>query len=60
MFAQPSPGSSQKAPKKTHEKLTAVPRGALPWFFSPLFPTHFLKRREATETLLTQTAGEGA
>ena len=37
MFSQPSPGSSQKAPKKTHEKLTAVPRGALPWFFSPLF-----------------------
>ena len=29
MFSQPSPGSSQKAPKKTHEKLTAVPRGAL-------------------------------
>ena len=37
MLSQPSPGSSQKAPKKTHEKLTAVPRGALPWFFSPLF-----------------------
>ena len=36
MFSQPSPGSSQKAPKKTHEKLTAVPRGALPCFFSPL------------------------
>ena len=42
MFSQPSPASSQEAPKKTHEKLTAVPRGALPWFFSPLFPTHFL------------------
>ena len=37
MFSQPSPGSSQKALEKTHEKLTAVPRGALPWFFSPLF-----------------------
>ena len=37
MFSQPSPGLSQKAPKKTHEKLTAVPRGALPLFFSPLF-----------------------
>ena len=36
MFSQPSSGSSQKAPKKTHEKLTAVPRGALPCFFSPL------------------------
>ena len=36
MLSQPSPGSSQKAPKKTHEKLTAVPRGALPCFFSPL------------------------
>ena len=36
MFSQPSPGSSQKAPKKTHEKLTAVPRGAVPCFFSPL------------------------
>ena len=28
MFSQPSPGSNQKAQKKTHEKLTAVPRGA--------------------------------
>ena len=37
MFSQPSPASSQRAPKKTHEKLTAVPLGALPWFFSPLF-----------------------
>ena len=36
MFSQPSPASSQRAPKKTHEKLTAVPRGALPCFFSPL------------------------
>ena len=36
MFSQPSSGSSQKAPKKTHEKLTAVPRGAVPCFFSPL------------------------
>ena len=36
MLSQPSPGSSQRVPKKTHEKLTAVPRGALPCFFSPL------------------------
>ena len=36
MFLQPSPGSSQKAPKKTHEKLTAVPCGAVPCFFLPL------------------------
>ena len=40
MFSQPSPGSSQTAPKKTHEKRN-VPAPiwmlVLLWFFSPLF-----------------------